>query len=176
VLFTGYQAEGTLGRILQNGAKSVRIQGEEFTVRARIRSLDLYSGHADGPELVEWIKARLPLTHDLFLVHGEQDAIDGLAAGLDGVVDAARIVQPVLDEAFELTAAGARRITGAVQPRLPAEKLARLDWHNDVSRLFLDINDALVASPDEKSRAGLIRRLRRAMGDGETQDRHPRHR
>ncbi len=163
VLFTGYQAEGTLGRILQNGAKSVRIQGEEFTVRARIRSLDLYSGHADGPELADWIKARLPLTHDLFLVHGEQDAIEGLAARMDGVVGAPHILRPRLDEAFDLTDTGARRVAGAAPPRLPAEKVARLDWHNDVSRLILDINDALAASPDEKNRAVLIRRLRAAL-------------
>ena len=59
MLFTGFQAVGTLGRILQDGARSVRIQGEEFAVRARIRSLDLYSGHADGTELRDWIKERL---------------------------------------------------------------------------------------------------------------------
>ncbi len=163
VLFTGYQAEGTLGRILQNGAKSVRIQGEEFAVRARIRSLDLYSGHADGPELADWIKARLPLTHDLFLVHGEPDAIEGLAARLKGVVGAPHILRPRLDEAFDLTDTGARRVAGAAPPRLPAGKVARLDWHNDVSRLILDINDALAASPDEKNRAVLIRRLRAAL-------------
>ncbi len=163
VLFTGYQAEGTLGRILQNGARSVRIQGEEFSVRAQIRSLDLYSGHADGPELAEWIKERRPLSHDLFLVHGEHDAIEGLAARLDGIVDAAKILRPVLDEAFDLTDAGARRIEGAPYPRLPAEKVARLDWHNDVSRLLLDINDTLAARPDEKQRAVIIRRLRAAL-------------
>jgi metallo-beta-lactamase family protein len=39
----------------------VRIQGEDFAVRARIRSLDLYSGHADGTELRDWIKERLPI-------------------------------------------------------------------------------------------------------------------
>lgn len=59
VLFTGFQAKGTLGRLLQDGAETVRIQGEEFAVRARIRTLDLYSGHADGSELVDWI-ARPP--------------------------------------------------------------------------------------------------------------------
>lgn len=163
VLFTGYQAEGTLGRILQSGARSIRIQGEEFDVRARIRSLDLYSGHADGPELVGWIKARLPLGHDLFLVHGEPRAIEGLASRLEGVVDAAKILRPVLDEAFELTDLGARRMQGTGQPRLPAEKLAVLDWHNDVTRLFLDINDTLAQSPDEKRRAVVIRRLRAAL-------------
>jgi metallo-beta-lactamase family protein len=163
VLFTGYQAEGTLGRILQNGARSIRIQGEEFSVRARIRSLDLYSGHADGPELAEWIKDRLPLGHNLFLVHGEQDAIEGLAERLEGIVDAAKILRPALDEAFDLTDLGARRIEGAPHPRLPAEKVARLDWHNDVSRLLLDINDTLAAMPDEKQRAVVIRRLRAAL-------------
>ena len=51
VLFVGYQAQGTLGRILLDGASAVRIQGDEIKVRARLRSLDLYSGHADAPEL-----------------------------------------------------------------------------------------------------------------------------
>ncbi|MFN4098342.1 MAG: MBL fold metallo-hydrolase RNA specificity domain-containing protein [Pararhodobacter sp.] len=168
VLFTGFQAEGTLGRILQNGARSVRIQGEEFAVRARIRSLDLYSGHADGPELADWIRARLPLTHELFLVHGEPDSIDALAARLEGVISAERVLQPMLDEGFDLTDSGAVRLSQDSPRRLAPERLARLDWHNDVSRLILDINDALAARPDEKTRAALIRRLRRAVdGDPE---------
>lgn len=112
VLFTGYQTEGTQGRILQNAAQTLWIQGEEFSVGARIRSLDLYSGHADGPELANRIKARLPLCHDLFPAHGEQDAIEGLAVRLGGVVDAASILRPMLIEAFDLTGTGERRITG----------------------------------------------------------------
>lgn len=163
VLFTGYQAEGTLGRILQDGATSVRIQGEAFAVRARIRSLDLYSGHADGPELLDWIKARLPLAQDLFLVHGEPAAIEGLAGRLTGVVEASRILRPELDAGFELTDAGARRLSGAPPPRLHPARVARPDWHNDVSRLILDINDALAATADEKQRDTLIRRLHRAL-------------
>ena len=51
VLFTGFQAQGTLGRFLVDGVKAVRIQGEEIKVAARIRRVDEYSGHADGPEL-----------------------------------------------------------------------------------------------------------------------------
>ena len=163
VLFTGYQAEGTLGRILQNGARTVRIQGEEFVVRARIRSLDLYSGHADGPELADWIRARMPLSHDLFLVHGEPAGIEGLAARLSGMVETPRILRPVLDETFELTSEGARRLGGETRARLQPGQVARLDWHNDVSRLILDINEALAAESDEKNRAVLIRRLRRAL-------------
>lgn len=163
VLLVGYQAEGTLGRILQEGANTVRIQGEEFAVRARIRSLDLYSGHADATELVGWIKDRLPIHHDLFLVHGEAAAIDGLAARMEGVVAGAHILRPVLDEAFELTDHGAVRLSIITPPRLAPEKVARLDWHNDVSRLILEINDALAATAGEKARDALIRRLQRAL-------------
>jgi metallo-beta-lactamase family protein len=171
VLFTGFQAEGTLGRILQNGARSIRIQGEEFQVRARIRSLDLYSGHADATELVQWIKDRLPLTHDLFLVHGEEAAIDALATRLQGVVDPSHIQRPVLDESFELTAQGLRRLSISTPPRLAPEKVARLDWHNDLSDLFLSINESVGAATDERSRDVLIRRLRRALAGEEEKSR-----
>ena len=170
VLFTGFQAAGTLGRILQDGAKSVRIQGEEFAVRARIRSLDLYSGHADGTELRDWIKARLPIRHQVFLVHGEEPAMAGLAARLEGIVATGDVLRPELDEGFALTQDGARSLVGTTPPRLSPEKIARLDWHNDVSRLLLEINDGLLASPDERTRAALIRRLQRALKDEERPD------
>lgn len=163
VLFTGFQAVGTLGRILQDGAKSVRIQGEEFAVRARIRSLDLYSGHADGAELLEWIKARLPIRHEIFLVHGEEAAMEGLAARLKGIIEPAHVLRPELDESFALTPTSSQSLTKAAPPRLRPEMVGRLDWHNDVSRLILDINEALLASPDEKTRGVLIRRLQRAL-------------
>ena len=169
VLFTGFQAVGTLGRILQDGAKSVRIQGEEFAVRARIRSLDLYSGHADGTELRDWIKERLPIRHQVFLVHGEEPAMAGLAARLDGIIPSGNVLQPKLDEGFVLRPDGAESLAPATPPRLSPEKVAHLDWHNDVSRLLLEINEGLLASPDEKTRAALIRRLQRALKNAERQ-------
>ncbi|TGD63683.1 MBL fold metallo-hydrolase [Tabrizicola sp. WMC-M-20] len=169
VLFTGFQAVGTLGRILQDGAKSVRIQGEDFAVRARVRSLDLYSGHADGTELRDWIKERLPIRHQVFLVHGEEPAMAGLAARLDGIIAVDSVLQPKLDEGFVLTPDGAQSLAPATPPRLSPEKVAHLDWHNDVSRLLLEINEGLLASPDEKTRAALIRRLQRALKEAERQ-------
>jgi metallo-beta-lactamase family protein len=169
VLFTGFQAAGTLGRILQDGAKSVRIKGEEFAVRAKIRSLDLYSGHADGTELRDWIKERLPIRHRLFLVHGEEPAMAGLAARLDGIVAQDDVLLPKLDEGFVLTPDGTQSLAPTTPPRLSPEKVAHLDWHNDVSRLLLEINEGLRASPDEKTRAALIRRLQRALNDAEHQ-------
>jgi metallo-beta-lactamase family protein len=141
-------------------AAAVRIQGEEFKVRARIRSIDLYSGHADGPELADWIEKRLPIHHNIFLVHGKVPALSGLQARLNGIVDAAKIILPAIDEMFELTATGSHLIEPSVPPRINREKVAQLDWHNKASRLMLDINDALTVAADEKARAVVIRRLR----------------
>lgn len=174
VLLCGYQAEGTLGRILQGGAEAVRIQGEEFPVRAAIRSIDLYSGHADGPELAQWLRERLPIRAGCFLVHGEEEAMSGLAARLDMIPDD-RVFSPALDEVWRLAASGPVRMAEAAPPRLAPEQVARLDWHNDVSSLILDINAALRAVPDERARAVLIRRLRRALEDEGHPPPPPRH-
>ena len=121
VLLEGFQAEGTLGRILHDGARRVRIQGDSYEVRARIRTLDLYSGHEDGPELGDWVRARLPIRCNVFLVHGEEPAIEALAGRLSVIVDPGRILRPVLDEAFELARAGARRVAEAPPPRIRPE-------------------------------------------------------
>ncbi len=171
VLLVGFQAKGTLGRILQDGARTVRIQGDSYEVRAQIRSLDLYSGHADAQELVDWVRERLPIRCNVFLVHGEEAAIEALAGRLSQIVDPGRILRPVLDEAFELTRAGAGRVAGAPAPRIRPEQVARLDWHNDVSRLYLDIDEALAGAADERARNLLIRKLRRALDEAETTDR-----
>lgn len=168
VLLVGFQAQGTLGRILEDGAAAVRIQGEEFKVRARIRSIDLYSGHADGPELSGWIRKRLPIRHNVFLVHGEEPALAGLQTRLRDVINAQRVVIPAIDEAYELTEQGARLVAPLAAPRIDKQKIANLDWHNDVSRLILDINDALAGTTDERSRGVLIRRLRRALDEDRT--------
>lgn len=163
VLFVGFQAEGTLGRILRDGASEVRIQGEEFSVRARIRSIDLYSGHADGPELAAWIGKRLPIRHQLFLVHGEVPALEGLRERVSPFLAPGQVVLPVIDQSFALDASGAHALPPETPPRVSPQEVGRLDTHNAVSRLILDINDAMAAAADEKARGVLVRRLRRAL-------------
>ncbi len=165
ILLVGYQAQGTLGRIIQDGAASVRIQGDEFDVRARVRSIDLYSGHADGPELSEWIRKRQPIRNNVFLIHGEEIAISGLRSRIVNIVDPNQIIVPSIDETYELTTRGARLVETGISPRIDRQKVARLDWHNDAAKLVLDLNQALAKATDEKSRAILIRRLRRALDD-----------
>ncbi len=168
LLLVGFQAEGTLGRLLQDGVREVRIQGEAFPVRARIRSIDLYSGHADGPELARWVAERLPIKAGVFLTHGEEEAMAGLAARLTTHVPSDRMVLPALDESYDLTPDGCIRRASDAPPRLAPDQVARLDWHNDVSRLMLDMDEALRATPDDRARGVLIRRLRRALEEGDS--------
>jgi metallo-beta-lactamase family protein len=163
VMMAGYQAQGSLGRILLDGARRVRIQGEEVEVKARIGLFDLYSGHADAGELVAWVKAREPVRQAVFLTHGEQTGLDGLRERLRGFIPDDRIIVPGLDDAFRLTRGGGIPLELNEPRRLGPEKVARLDWHNDLSRLLLDINEAVAAAADERGRAAVIRRMRRAL-------------
>lgn len=79
VLFVGYQAEGTLGRSLLNGAQSVKIFGEEIEVRAQIKNLDGVSGHADMNGLIKWVSALENPPTRVFVVHGEDKVCDAFA-------------------------------------------------------------------------------------------------
>jgi metallo-beta-lactamase family protein len=158
VLLVGYQASGTLGRLLQDGAREVRIQGDEVTVRARILWTDDYSGHADAPELADWLAARAPIRAGLFLVHGEAPARRALAQRVAHL----QPLLPDLDATYALSPTSAR-LAGAAPPRLPPEAVGRLDWHNARSRLILDIGTRLDAAPDDRARETLLARLRAAL-------------
>jgi metallo-beta-lactamase family protein len=74
VLFVGYQAPGTLGHSIVNGAEKVKIFGEEITVRARIEYIEGYSGHADQEWLMNFIYSFIRKPKHIFLVHGEEEA------------------------------------------------------------------------------------------------------
>jgi len=74
VLFVGYQANGTLGHSIVNGAKKVTIFGEEFAVNARVEYIEGYSGHADQQWLMNFIYSFISKPKHIFLVHGEEDS------------------------------------------------------------------------------------------------------
>ena len=164
VLLVGFQAHGTLGRFLEDGAKAVRIQGEEIKVAARIRRIDEYSGHADGPEIARWIAARRPVHRGVFLVHGEEPALSGLSDRIaERTIPSAQIFRPILDDIYELTTSAPTPIDVTHRRRLAPEAVVALDWHNDMSRLILDINDRIEAAADDRRRGVIVRRLRRAL-------------
>jgi metallo-beta-lactamase family protein len=74
IVFVGYQAEGTLGRTIIDGAKKVKIFGEEIAVNAEIHILQGLSGHADKDGLLEWVKGFKKPPKEILLVHGDEKA------------------------------------------------------------------------------------------------------
>ena len=82
ILFVGYQAVGTLGRSLVEGADEVRLFGEPIQVRAQIKQLVGLSGHADKNGLIEWISGFEEKPKKVFIVHGEDSVCTGFAETL----------------------------------------------------------------------------------------------
>ena len=101
ILLTGYQAENTLGRKIEQGLDEVPIFGEPVRLRAEVQQLDALSGHADRQEMLAWMKPLAGGLKRVFLVHGEPDQQNAFAAairqlyGLD-------VVAPERGQSFEL--------------------------------------------------------------------------
>ncbi|MGB5699187.1 MBL fold metallo-hydrolase RNA specificity domain-containing protein [Muriicola sp.] len=77
ILLVGYQAEGTRGRKLLEGASTIRIFGKDHEVKAKILHLESLSAHADQAELLGWLGDIKNIPETTFLIHGEQEAIEG---------------------------------------------------------------------------------------------------
>jgi metallo-beta-lactamase family protein len=174
VLFVGYQAPGTLGSLIRGGAERVRIHGEEVAVRARIRALETYSGHADRGDLLAWARPALPGLRALFLVHGEAAASTALrTAMIDAGADAARTFVPELDQRFALRGT-AEALTVTTLPEAGRRGDAELrraltrgrDWHNDYAETVLEVHRALLATRDPDARRSLLDRVRAALAGG----------
>jgi metallo-beta-lactamase family protein len=162
ILFVGYQAAGTLGRTLIDGARRVRLSGREVAVRAQVRRIDSYSAHADRRELLAWIAARRPIAGSLFLTHGEAAPIGSLAAALPAG-SAGAIVQPEIGERYALPAGrpAKRLATGRVDLRRAVER----DWQNDYADLAANLKSELQAIEDAEARRQAIARMRQVLAD-----------
>jgi len=162
VLLVGFQAAGTLGRILQDGAHVVRIQGDEILMHAKRIAFDAYSGHADSTDLEEWVSAPAPIEKGVFLVHGEPAARSALTSRLSKTLKVP-VMEPRLDDRFFLTRESARLVEDTARVRLAPEQLGRPDWHNDFQSFVLDLSDRLNQAADQKGRAVILRRVKRAL-------------
>jgi metallo-beta-lactamase family protein len=76
ILFVGYQAAGTLGRQIVDGAETVRILGQYYPVRARIAQLHGFSAHADRDELFRWLSSLKRAPKHVFITHGEAEVAE----------------------------------------------------------------------------------------------------
>lgn len=82
ILFVGYQAEGTLGRVILRGKSPIRIHGREYELRARIEQIHGFSGHGDRDDLLRWCGSLEKDPRHVFLTHGEKDSAMALADAL----------------------------------------------------------------------------------------------
>lgn len=101
ILFVGYQAPGTLGRKIVDGAKSVKLFGEEIAVNARIEYIEGYSGHADQEWLLNFIYSFIRKPKTIFLVHGEPEGQVTLKQKIQGTTEIPVII-PEYGEQYEL--------------------------------------------------------------------------
>ncbi len=86
VLFTGFQAMGTLGRDILEGQQTVRVLGQDVEVKARVEHLNSLSAHADQAELLRWLSSFKTPPKQTFIVHGEPDAQDVFKAKIEEVL------------------------------------------------------------------------------------------
>lgn len=98
LLFVGYQARGTLGRILLERPKKVRILGRTYPVRARIEKINGFSAHADKNELLTWLGGFSKPPQKVFIVHGEEEAARSLAAAVREKINGEVNVPAYLEE------------------------------------------------------------------------------
>lgn len=92
LLVVGFQAPGTVGQRIVSGAESVRIFGDEIAIKAKVQVVDMFSGHADNSELLEWAKGiELPADGKVFIVHSEADRAKKFQEELEALKPAADV-------------------------------------------------------------------------------------
>jgi metallo-beta-lactamase family protein len=102
ILFVGYQAENTLGRRIVDGARKVRIFGDEFAVNAQVALVDGFSAHADRSELLDWLAPTLDSLKGIFIVHGEPTGSLAFAEAIRARRAHLAINVPELGQSFEI--------------------------------------------------------------------------
>jgi metallo-beta-lactamase family protein len=163
ILFVGYQAQGSLGRTILEGAERVRISGRDVAVRAQIRRIDSYSAHADRSDILAWIAARQPVGGSIFLSHGEAEAVESLRRDLQGENAAASIVTPLIGERYTLrhAAPAKRTATG----RIEVQQAVGRDWQNDYADFSINLKRELKKIKDAAKRKEALDRMRRILNE-----------
>ena len=101
ILFVGYQVPGTLGRTIVEGAKKVKIFGEEIAVNARVEYIEGYSGHADQEWLLNFVYSFTNQPKHIFLVHGEPEGQEVLKQKIEEN-PGTKVTIPEFGQSFEL--------------------------------------------------------------------------
>jgi len=161
ILFVGFQAAGTLGRIIADGVPRVRISGRDVAVRAQIRRIDSYSAHADRDDIHAWIAARAPIAGSLFLTHGEAETIETLRRELQSEDAAPAVVTPQIGERYALPAGSpAKRVATG---RVDLDEVVGQDWQNDYARFATGLKQDLARIESAAARREALARMRAVL-------------
>ncbi len=120
VLFVGFQSAGTLGRIIADGAKEVKLFGETVSVKAQVRGLKAISGHADRDGLLRWVSSFSPAPRRVFVTHGEEESALAFAHLLEEKGLTASV--PYSGDRWSLADAGRQTAQGARELAAKARK------------------------------------------------------
>lgn len=144
LIFVGYQGDGTLGRVILNGARKVKILGEEIAVNAKIHIINAFSAHADRDGLTDWLRFLEKPPSVVFLVHGETSAVQSFGSHVEKVLRYKTYV-PKLGQRIDLSQI--RRVEEIkpeyVSPVLPTvkdvmEMVARVELRGEEFRKEID--------------------------------------
>jgi len=101
ILLVGYQAEGTRGRQLLEGAHEIKFYGKYYPVKAEVHHLESLSAHADQSEILDWLNNIRNIPEEVFLIHGEPNSLDALRVKLESTMGWKPKI-PKLNEVIEI--------------------------------------------------------------------------
>lgn len=142
LVFVGYQAQGTLGRILLDGKKKVKILGEEINVKAEIYDIEGFSGHADRDMLLNWVGRFRKKPKKIFIVHGEEKPATALGEQIENYYNIKTII-PELGDSFTI---GKNEVELTKSQRILPDKL-KADIENELKTAYNQF-EALIDKSD----------------------------
>ncbi len=170
ILFVGYQAPGTLGYSIVNGAKKVKIFGEEIAVNARIEYIEGYSGHADQKWLMNFIYSFIKKPKHIFLVHGEEDSQEVLKEKIEKEA-LLPVTIPEFGETYEIKDEVV--LTNKIKRKNPTPVTLKVELINRLEKLKDEIKDMEVSVREDVENTNLkdedIFRINEKMKDLEKQ-------
>ena len=140
ILFVGYQAPGTLGRTIVDGAEKVKIFGEEIAINARVEYIEGYSGHADQTWLLNFIWSFTNPPKHVFLVHGEYEGQEELKRKIEDSSEC-KVTIPDFGESYELGADGPELLEETEEIEAYRKEFRRLDIIDRIEELKESIAD-----------------------------------
>ncbi len=165
VIFVGYQAQGTLGRRLIDGAERVRIFGEEIYVNSRIEMIEGFSGHADRDGLLSWIEGFEKKPEKIFIVHGEEPSMKEFSESISNTFKIESII-PSKGDSYKLNLTRTVDKTyeeGRREERYRYHRLELLDYLEKIKDEYDDISGIITEELKKETGDSMVKELHQAV-------------